>query len=73
MEGGVIRNEVERVVVVGWKSKPKSVMVSVEGGREGWQAQMPRALEFEYDGSKKVLTIRKPGVMVDEDWTVVVR
>jgi len=71
MEGGVIKNEVERVVVVGWKSKPKSVMVSVEGGREG--GQVPRALEFEYDGSKKVLTIRKPGVMVDEDWTVVVR
>ncbi len=73
MEAGVIKNEVERVVVVGWRSTPKSVTVSVEGRREGGEAQAARALEFEYDGKKKVLTIRKPAVMVDDDWTVVIR
>lgn len=73
MEAGMIKNEVERVVVVGWKSKPKSVTVSVEGGKEGGEAQAALLLEFEYNGKKKVLTIRKPAVMVDENWTMVIR
>lgn len=68
------RNQVERIVVLGWKAKPKAVTLSVseQGGAEK-QATTQRSLEFMYDAKKRVLTIRKPEVMLDEDWTIGLR
>jgi alpha 1,3-glucosidase len=62
---------VERVVILGLSSKPKSV--NVEGGQE---------LEFEYnagvaaggkkEGEASTLTIKNPDVAISKDWAIVI-
>ena len=61
------KQTIERIVVMGFQDKPKSV--SITGAVE----QVPRNLEFDYDGKKKVLTIRKPDVLAVEDWIIMIR
>jgi mannosyl-oligosaccharide alpha-1,3-glucosidase len=59
---GTFKNLVERVAVLGYSSRPASVMVHAEGSM--------RTLEYSYDGNSKVLIIRKPDVLADGDWSI---
>jgi len=65
------KQTIERIVVMGFQDKPKSV--SITGSITGAVEQVPRNLDFDYDGKKKVLTIRKPDVLAVEDWIVMIR
>uniref|UniRef100_A0A3Q3VXJ5 Neutral alpha-glucosidase AB n=1 Tax=Mola mola TaxID=94237 RepID=A0A3Q3VXJ5_MOLML len=56
------RSWIERIIVIG-ASKPSKVNLKTAGGEES-------QLEFEFDSSMSVLTIRKPGMNAGEDWTV---
>jgi alpha 1,3-glucosidase len=55
---------VERIVVLGYQLKPYKVMISLGAGSE--------ELMFSYDDSTQVLTVRRPGVNVLEDFTVTI-
>lgn len=61
-KGGGYKNKVERVVVQGRSGKPSSVIATV-GGKT-------RSLEFEYVDKEKMILIRKPEVLADEDWSI---
>lgn len=54
---------VERIIVLGLASSPKSVHAQ-EGGKT------PVTLESSFNAAKKELVIRKPGVAIGSDWTV---
>lgn len=58
-------NAIERIVVLGLTYKPASVMATAGGS--------VRSLDFEYDGKTKILTIRKPAVAADADWSIAVK
>jgi len=53
-------NEIERIVILGLPVAPKAVHVASESPQ--------RALGFEYDPSKKALTIRKPLLPADANF-----
>ncbi|XP_055368276.1 neutral alpha-glucosidase AB isoform X3 [Betta splendens] len=53
---------IERIVILG-ASKPSKVIVKTTDGQES-------PVEFEFDASMSVLTLRKPGMNAGEDWTV---
>jgi mannosyl-oligosaccharide alpha-1,3-glucosidase len=61
------KQTIERIVVLGFQGKPSTISIT------GTVEQTPRALEFDYDGKKKVLTIRKPDVFAVEDWVITTR
>ncbi|KAM3866502.1 neutral alpha-glucosidase AB [Diretmus argenteus] len=52
---------IERILILG-ASKPSKVTLLTDG--------QERQLEFEFDASMSVLTLRKPGVNAGADWTV---
>jgi alpha 1,3-glucosidase len=52
--------EVERIIVMGMRESPKSVMVASEG----------RSLDFWYDGERKELIVKNPKLAVALGWTV---
>uniref|UniRef100_A0A672PMW8 Neutral alpha-glucosidase AB-like n=1 Tax=Sinocyclocheilus grahami TaxID=75366 RepID=A0A672PMW8_SINGR len=56
---------IEKIVIIGG-SQPSSVTLKNADGTES-------ALEFEFDSTLAVLTLRKPGVNAAADWTVVLR
>uniref|UniRef100_A0A8C4ESV7 Glucosidase II alpha subunit b n=2 Tax=Dicentrarchus labrax TaxID=13489 RepID=A0A8C4ESV7_DICLA len=56
------RSWIERIVILG-ASKPSKVTLKTAGGQES-------QLEFEFDASMSVLTLRKPGMNAGVDWTV---
>uniref|UniRef100_A0A673L8T6 Neutral alpha-glucosidase AB-like n=1 Tax=Sinocyclocheilus rhinocerous TaxID=307959 RepID=A0A673L8T6_9TELE len=56
---------IEKIVIFGG-SQPSSVTLKNADGTES-------ALEFEFDSTLAVLTLRKPGVNAAADWTVVLR
>ncbi|XP_030224716.1 neutral alpha-glucosidase AB isoform X3 [Gadus morhua] len=56
---------IERILILG-ASKPSKVTLKTAGGQDS-------QLEFEFDASMSVLTIRKPGMNVGEDWSVVLK
>ncbi|XP_053304771.1 neutral alpha-glucosidase AB isoform X2 [Spea bombifrons] len=56
---------VERVIIIG-ATKPSSITISIPGGTT-------KALEFEYDFNRSVITVRKPGVNIASDFTMSVR
>lgn len=64
----IFNHTIERIVVVGQGSKPKSV--AINGTITDKDREEPRLLEFDYDGKKKVLTIRKPDVYAVENWSL---
>jgi alpha 1,3-glucosidase len=51
----------ERVIVLGVPSKPKSINIETE---------VTEPLEYKYDSATKVLVIRKPGVNIAQDFTI---
>ncbi|XP_064599881.1 neutral alpha-glucosidase AB-like [Liolophura sinensis] len=53
----------ERVVIIGLPKKPSKIEVSLPGGGS-------QSLEFNYNPSQHVLTIRKPAVNIGTDWTI---
>lgn len=53
-------NEIERVVVVGLKAEPQRVHASAV------------ELSFTYDKARGVLTIRRPGIKVVDDFEIVI-
>jgi len=63
VEGGAYapENTIERVEILGVDAKPSAVGVVTDGGR---------ALDFEYDASRKVLVVRKPVLLVAEPFEV---
>lgn len=65
-QGSAYANTIERIVVLGLASKPSSVMATPHGGKV-------RTLEFDFDAKTKVLTIRKPEVGADADWTISIK
>uniref|UniRef100_A0A8C7TGW3 Glucosidase II alpha subunit b n=1 Tax=Oncorhynchus mykiss TaxID=8022 RepID=A0A8C7TGW3_ONCMY len=56
---------VEKIVILG-ASKPSKATLKTPDGKES-------QLEFEFDASMSVLTLRKPGVNAGLDWTVVLQ
>ncbi|TNM99204.1 hypothetical protein fugu_013768 [Takifugu bimaculatus] len=56
---------IERVVIIG-ATKPSKVTLKAAGGQES-------KLDFEFDASVSLLTIRKPGVNAGEDWTITLK
>ncbi|XP_020327587.1 neutral alpha-glucosidase AB isoform X3 [Oncorhynchus kisutch] len=56
---------VEKIVILG-ASKPSKATLKTHDGKES-------QLEFEFDASMSVLTLRKPGVNAGLDWTVVLQ
>ncbi|KAM4622087.1 neutral alpha-glucosidase AB isoform 3-T3 [Polymixia lowei] len=56
---------IERILILG-ASKPSKVTLKTADGQES-------QLEFEFDASMSVLTLRKPGMNVGADWTVVLQ
>merc|ERR1711990_202551 len=56
-------NKVERVVVVGIATKPTSVVATDAQGKS-------TDLTFKYDMSSKTLTIRKPDLLMAQDWAI---
>ncbi|XP_067293753.1 neutral alpha-glucosidase AB isoform X2 [Pseudorasbora parva] len=56
---------IEKIVIIGG-SEPSSVTLKNADGTES-------ALEFEYDATHAVLTLRKPAVNAAADWTVLLR
>ncbi|KAF4113716.1 neutral alpha-glucosidase AB [Onychostoma macrolepis] len=56
---------IEKIVIIGG-SQPSSATLKNADGTES-------ALEFEFDSTLAVLTLRKPGVNAAADWTVVLR
>lgn len=55
----------ERVIVYGLPSEPKSVKIEYD---QNQSAQ----LQFTYDANSKVILIRKPGVNINVDWALVI-
>ncbi|KAL6077361.1 Glucan 1,3-alpha-glucosidase [Balamuthia mandrillaris] len=58
-----LTNRIERIVVMGLRKTPESVKIRCQGGEE-------RDVEFEYDGAKGVLTVRRPDCLMRNDWTM---
>jgi len=58
-------NTVERVVILGVKAAPASIVAKTSGG-------VTRDLTFVYESSLARLTIRKPDVVAAEDWTITI-
>uniref|UniRef100_A0A8C8I8Z6 Glycoside hydrolase family 31 N-terminal domain-containing protein n=1 Tax=Oncorhynchus tshawytscha TaxID=74940 RepID=A0A8C8I8Z6_ONCTS len=56
---------IEKIVILG-ASKPSKATLKTPDGKEN-------LLEFEFDASMSVLTLRKPGVNAGVDWTVVLQ
>uniref|UniRef100_A0A7N6AEV6 Neutral alpha-glucosidase AB n=2 Tax=Anabas testudineus TaxID=64144 RepID=A0A7N6AEV6_ANATE len=56
------RSWIERIIILG-ASKPSKVTVKTTDGQEN-------PVEFDFDASMSVLTLRKPGVNAGADWTV---
>uniref|UniRef100_A0A673WXN0 Glucosidase II alpha subunit n=1 Tax=Salmo trutta TaxID=8032 RepID=A0A673WXN0_SALTR len=56
---------IEKIVILG-ASKPSKATLKTPDGKES-------LLEFEFDASMSVLTLRKPGVNAGVDWTVVLQ
>uniref|UniRef100_A0A6Q2YTW6 Neutral alpha-glucosidase AB n=1 Tax=Esox lucius TaxID=8010 RepID=A0A6Q2YTW6_ESOLU len=56
---------IEKIVILG-ASKPSKVTLKMPDGKES-------QLEFDFDASMSVLTLRKPGVNAGVDWTVVLQ
>lgn len=62
---------VEKIVVLGLSSKPKSV--KVDGGQDVEYAYTPGvAAVGKKEGSASVLVIKDPGINISKDWTIVV-
>jgi alpha 1,3-glucosidase len=63
---------VERVVVVGLSSKPKSV--KVEGGKDvEWHFAPGVSGSEKKDGVASVLTMKDPNVAISRDWDIVIQ
>jgi mannosyl-oligosaccharide alpha-1,3-glucosidase len=58
-------NTVERIVIVGLSSAPTSATVTTKSGE--------RSLEFAFDATTQTLTLRKPDMLVSEDWRVALK
>ncbi|XP_062332050.1 neutral alpha-glucosidase AB isoform X3 [Osmerus eperlanus] len=56
---------VERILILG-ASKPSKVILKTADGKES-------QLEFDFDASMSVLSLRKPGMNAGEDWTVMLQ
>lgn len=56
------RSWIERVIILG-ASKPSKVTLKTADGQES-------TVDFDFDASMSVLTLRKPGMNAGEDWTV---
>uniref|UniRef100_A0A7N8X543 Glucosidase II alpha subunit b n=1 Tax=Mastacembelus armatus TaxID=205130 RepID=A0A7N8X543_9TELE len=56
------RSWIERIIILG-TSKPSKVMLKTVDGQES-------QVEFEFDASMSMLTLRKPGMNAGADWTV---
>uniref|UniRef100_A0A671WGQ9 Glucosidase II alpha subunit n=1 Tax=Sparus aurata TaxID=8175 RepID=A0A671WGQ9_SPAAU len=56
------RSWIERIIILG-ASKPSKVTLKTAGGQES-------QVEFEFDASMSVLTLRKPGMNAGVDWSV---
>ena len=56
---------VERVIVYGLQGDPKSVRIEYEQGQSA-------ELQFTYDANSKVILIRKPGVNINVDWSLII-
>ncbi|XP_029917217.1 neutral alpha-glucosidase AB isoform X3 [Myripristis murdjan] len=56
---------IERILILG-ASKPSKVTLKTADGQES-------QLEFDFDASMSVLTLRKPGMNAGADWTVVLQ
>jgi len=54
---------IERVVLVGFDKKPNSIKVRSKSVGD-------TSLEFEIEGGENVIVIRKPGVLISEDWEI---
>ncbi|KAG5650951.1 hypothetical protein H0H81_010429 [Sphagnurus paluster] len=62
---------VEKVVVVGLNSKPKTV--KVEGGADlNWEFTLGVAAADKKEGTASILTIKDPRVSVVKDWAIIV-
>uniref|UniRef100_A0AAQ5ZFN6 Glycoside hydrolase family 31 N-terminal domain-containing protein n=1 Tax=Amphiprion ocellaris TaxID=80972 RepID=A0AAQ5ZFN6_AMPOC len=59
------RSWIERVVILG-ASKPSKVTLQTADGQDS-------QLEFDFDASMSVLTLRKPGMNAGADWTVMLQ
>jgi hypothetical protein len=55
---------VERVIIYGFNSTPNTV--TIESGGQSVR------LAYTFDDKAKVLLIRKPGVNVSNDWSIVI-
>ena len=55
----------ERVIIYGMNTAPKTVVVET-GKNQSSQ------LQFTYDPTNKVLLIRRPGVNINSDWSIII-
>lgn len=63
---------VEKIVVLGWGSKPSSV--KVEGGAElVWEYTPGVAASDKKEGTASLLAIKDPRVLVAKDWAIVIQ
>ena len=55
----------ERVIVYGLTTEPKTVKIEYDGNQSA-------QLQFTYDANSKVVLIRKPGVNINKDWSIII-
>lgn len=66
-EGLGIKNTIERIVFLNFQNRPATLTLSVES------SDTPKLLDFTYDEKTKVLVVRKPDMLADEDWIIMAR
>jgi alpha 1,3-glucosidase len=69
-----ITNTIERIIIAGYPSKPNKIILTIDPvSNDPTQVEsivLQSELEFEYDSSRKLLTIRKPLVQIDSKFTI---
>lgn len=57
----------ERVFITGWRFRPSGIELNdMSSGQK-------TLLEFYYDDKHRILTVRKPGILMDKEWAMVIR
>ena len=67
-------NTVERLLILGQSTPPRQVTLEITSNKliESDECPSKIVLEFTYESSTGVLTVKKPDVRIADDWTIVV-
>ena len=67
-------NTVERLLILGQRTQPRQVTLEITSDKliESDECPSKVVLEFTYESSTGVLTVKKPDVRIADDWTIAV-